>query len=72
MVTKLRVAVVANATSIHTIRWVKWLRQRGHEVAIFSLNEANDCIYFGPEPALDRSLIFNLSLIHISEPTRPY
>ena len=60
MVTKLRVAVVANANSIHTIRWVNWLRQRGHEVAIFSLNEADDCIYFGPEPALDRSLIFNL------------
>ena len=24
------------------------------------MNEADDCIYFGPEPALDRSLIFNL------------
>ena len=60
MASKLRVAVVANANSIHTIRWVNWLRQRKHEVTIFSLNEADDCVYFGPEPALDRSLIFNL------------
>ena len=60
MSSKLRIAVVANAKSIHTIRWVKWLRKKNHEVTIFSLNEAEDCVYFGPEPALDRSLIFNL------------
>ena len=60
MGSKLRIAVVANANSIHTIRWVKWLRKNKHEVTIFSLNEGEDCVYFGPEPALDRSLIFNL------------
>ncbi|MDG1544779.1 MAG: glycosyltransferase, partial [Candidatus Poseidoniia archaeon] len=60
MESKLRIAVVANANSIHTIRWVDWLRQRNHKVIIFSLNEGDDCVYFGPEPALDRSLIFNL------------
>ncbi len=60
MGSKLRIAVVANANSIHTIRWVKWLRKKKHEVTVFSLNEGEDCVYFGPEPALDRSLIFNL------------
>ena len=60
MSSKLRIAVVANANSIHTIRWVNWLRRQEHKVTIFSLNEAEDCIYFGPEPPLDRSLIFNL------------
>ena len=60
MGSKLRIAVVANANSIHTIRWVKWLREKEHEVTVFSLNEGEDCVYFGPEPALDRSLIFNL------------
>ena len=60
MNSKLRIAVVANANSIHTIRWVKWLRKKKHEVTVFSLNEGGDCVYFGPEPALDRSLIFNL------------
>jgi len=60
MGSKLRIAVVANANSIHTIRWVKWLRKNELEVTIFSLNEGEDCVYFGPEPALDRSLIFNL------------
>ncbi len=60
MSSKLRIAVVANANSIHTTRWVNWLRKNDHEVTIFSLNEGEDCVYFGPEPALDRSLIFNL------------
>ena len=60
MSSKLRIAVVANANSIHTTRWVTWLRENDHEVTIFSLNEGEDCVYFGPEPALDRSLIFNL------------
>ena len=60
MSSKLRIAVVANANSIHTTRWVNWLRKKDHEVTIFSLNEREDCVYFGPEPALDRSLIFNL------------
>ena len=60
MGSKLRIAVVANANSIHTIRWVKWLRKKKHEVTVFSLNDGEDCVYFGPEPALDRSLIFNL------------
>ena len=56
----LRLAIVANANSIHTIRWVNWLRKKGHHVSVFSLNESEDCVYFGPEPPLDRSLIFNL------------
>ena len=60
MGSKLRIAVVANANSIHTTRWVKWLRKKNHEVTVFSLNKGEDCVYFGPEPALDRSLIFNL------------
>ena len=60
MTSSLRIAVVANVNSIHTTRWVNWLRGQGHEVQIFSLNEGENCIYFGPEPALDRSLIFNL------------
>lgn len=60
MDSKLRIAVVANANSIHTTRWVKWLRKKNHEVTVFSLNKGEDCVYFGPEPALDRSLIFNL------------
>ena len=60
MSSKLRIAVVANANSIHTTRWVNWLRKNDHEVTIFSLNEGENCVYFGPEPALDRSLIFNL------------
>ena len=60
MTSRLRIAVIANVNSIHTTRWVSWLRNRGHEVQNFSLNEGENCIYFGPEPALDRSLIFNL------------
>ena len=60
MTSSLRIAVVANVNSIHTTRWVNWLNDRGHQVQIFSLNEGENCTYFGPEPALDRSLIFNL------------
>ena len=60
MTSSLRIAVVANVNSIHTIRWVNWLNDKGHQVQIFSLNEGENCAYFGPEPALDRSLIFNL------------
>ena len=57
---KLRIAIVANANSIHTIRWVTWLESKGHNVSIFSLNEGDKCTYFGPEPRLDRSLIIDL------------
>ena len=60
MTSSLRIAVVANVNSIHTTRWVNWLNDRGHQTQIFSLNEGENCTYFGPEPALDRSLIFNL------------
>ena len=60
MTSNLRIAVVANSISIHTTRWVNWLRENGHEVTVFSLIDGEDCVYFGPEPALDRSLIFNL------------
>ena len=57
---KLRIAIVANANSIHTIRWVTWLEKKGHCVSIFSLKEGEGSTYFGPEPRLDRSLIINL------------
>lgn len=57
---KLRIAIVANANSIHTIRWVSWLEKKGHEVTVFSLKEGEKCTYFGPEPRLDRSLIIDL------------
>ena len=57
---KLRIAIVANANSIHTIRWVNWLEKKGHEVTVFSLKEGEKCTYFGPEPRLDRSLIIDL------------
>jgi len=60
MTSKLRIAVVANANSIHTIRWVAWLKERSHEVCVFSLNEGDNSEYFGPEPPLNRSTIFNL------------
>ena len=57
---KLRIAIVANANSIHTIRWVNWLEKKGHKVTVFSLKEGEKCTYFGPEPRLDRSLIIDL------------
>ena len=57
---KLRIAIVANANSIHTVRWVNWLEKNGHLVSVFSLNEGVKCTYFGPEPRLDRSLIIDL------------
>ena len=57
---KLRIAIVANANSIHTIRWVSWLEKKGHVVTVFSLKEGEKCTYFGPEPRLDRSLIIDL------------
>mgnify|MGYP002838201740 CR=1 FL=1 len=57
---KLRIVIVANANSIHTIRWVNWLEKKGHEVTVFSLKEGEKCTYFGPEPRLDRSLIIDL------------
>ena len=57
---KLRIAIVANANSIHTVRWVSWLEKKGHEVTVFSLKEGEKCTYFGPEPRLDRSLIIDL------------
>lgn len=56
---KLRIAIVANANSTHTIRWVNELESRGHHVKIFSLNESHSSTYFGPEPPLDRRYIFN-------------
>ena len=57
---KLRIAIVANVNSIHTVRWVNWLEKKGHLVSVFSLNEGVKCTYFGPEPRLDRSLIIDL------------
>ena len=57
---KLRIAIVANANSIHTIRWVNGLKMRGHIVEVFSLKKKNSAKYFGPEPPLDRRFIFNL------------
>ena len=57
---KLRIAIVANTNSIHTLRWVSWLEKKGHEVTVFSLKEGEKCTYFGPEPRLDRSLIIDL------------
>ena len=59
MEARLRIAIVANANSIHTIRWVNELENRGHVVKIFSLNESQSSTYFGPEPPLDRQYIFN-------------
>jgi glycosyltransferase involved in cell wall biosynthesis len=60
MNTNLRVAIVANANSIHTIRWVDWLKKRGHNVAVFSLKKGETSAYFGPEPPLNRRFILNL------------
>ena len=57
---KLRIAIVANANSIHTIRWVNGLKMRGHIVEVFSLKKKNSAKYFGPEPPLDRRFILNL------------
>jgi len=57
---QLRIAIVGNANSIHTVRWVSWLEKKGHEVSIFSLKDGKKCTYFGPEPRLDRSLIIDL------------
>ena len=57
---KLKIAIVANANNIHTIRWVSGLKDKGHTVEIFSLKENNSANYFGPEPPLDRRFIFNL------------
>jgi len=60
MESRLRIAIVANVNSIHTVRWVNWLEEEGHDVSIFSLKDGEKCTYFGPEPRLDRSLIIDL------------
>ena len=60
MNTNLRVAIVANANSIHTIRWVDWLKKKGHSVAVFSLQKSETGAYFGPEPPLNRRFVLNL------------
>lgn len=60
MESRLRIAIVANVNSVHTVRWVNWLEEEGHDVSIFSLKDGEKCTYFGPEPRLDRSLIINL------------
>jgi len=57
---QLRIAIVANANSIHTIRWVSWLEKKGHLVKTYSLQENPSAIYFGPEPPLNRKLLLNL------------
>ena len=57
---KLRIAIVANANSIHTIRWVDELKNRGHIVKVFSLNAHDTAGYFGPEPPLDRRYLLTL------------
>jgi len=56
---KMRIALVANPNSIHTTRWVNWLKNKGNIVKKFSLKQTSDSIFFGPEPPLDRSLIMN-------------
>ena len=60
MNTNLRVAIVANANSIHTIRWVDWLKKKGHSVAVFSLQKSETGAYFGPEQPLNRRFVLNL------------
>ena len=60
MTSSLRIAMVSSARSIHTIRWVEWLKGRGHEVALFSLVENSGATHFGPEPPLDRRYLFTL------------
>src|SRR5207253_3496085 len=35
--TDVRIATLANASVIHTQRWVEYFRSRGHEVAVWSL-----------------------------------
>lgn len=39
--------MVSSARSIHTIRWVEWLKGHGHEVALFSLVEGDDNLWCG-------------------------
>jgi len=56
----LRIAIVANANSIHTIRWVDWLKKKGHSVAVFSLKKSETSAYFGPERPLNHRFVLNL------------
>ena len=60
MQSKLRIAIVANANSIHTVRWVNGLKNKGHIVKVFSLNNHDAASYFGPEPPLDRRYFLTL------------
>ena len=60
MESKLRIAIVANANSIHTVRWVNGLKNKGHIVKVFSLNNHDTASYFGPEPPLDRRYFLTL------------
>ena len=56
---KMKIALVADANSIHISRWFNWLEEQGHIVKIFSLRETSNSHFFGPEPPLDRTLITN-------------
>ena len=56
---KMKIALVADADSIHISRWFNWLEGQGHIVKIFSLKETSKSLFFGPEPPLDRTLITN-------------
>ena len=47
----MKIATLANASVVHTQRWVEHFRARGHDVRVFSLER-------GHEPVV-------LSLIHI-------
>ena len=55
----MKIALVADANSIHISRWFNWLEEQGHIVKIFSLRETSNSHFFGPEPPLDRTLITN-------------
>ena len=56
---KMKIALVADANSIHISRWFNWLEEQGHIVKIFSLGDTPNSHFFGPEPPLDRTLITN-------------
>ncbi|MBE28197.1 MAG: hypothetical protein CMB06_03685 [Euryarchaeota archaeon] len=56
---KMKIALVADANSVHISRWSDWLEKQGNIVKIFSLTDNLNSNFFGPEPPLDRSLIMN-------------
>jgi len=67
-VNTLRICYLANATSIHTYKWVKYFVERGHEVHIMSFENAlieGVTVHFMKLPVLLRSATFPLKMASI-------